>query len=136
MVETVKGYAAHEKNTLEAVINARNIAMKSGNKSVAEQAKSENILSGTLKSLFALSENYPDLKSNQTMIQAMEGMKDVEEHIAAARRFYNSAVNELNNAVEIFPSNLVANMLGIKQAVFFEIPENEKQSIHAGDYFK
>ena len=128
---------AHVTQLMEDITKLRTEAMSNSFTNNPKQtAKLENALTDKLRELNVSVENYPDLKSNQTMIQAMEGMKDVEEHIAAARRFYNSAVNELNNAVEIFPSNLVANMLGIKQAVFFEIPENEKQSIHAGDYFK
>ena len=97
LVETVKGYAAHEKATLEAVINARNIAMKSGNKSIEEQSKIENILSGTLKSLFALSENYPDLKANANFLELQRELVDTENKIQASRRFYNNNIKFVND---------------------------------------
>jgi len=137
LLQTAAKFMAHETQLMEDITKLRTEAMNSSFANDPKQtAKLENNLSAKLRELNVSVENYPNLKSDQTMVQAMESMKDVEEHIAAARRFYNSAVNELNNAVEIFPSNLVANMLGIKQAVFFEIPENERQPVHAGDYFK
>lgn len=128
LVETVKGYAAHEKNTLEAVINARNIAMKSGNKSVAEQAKSENILSGTLKSLFALSENYPDLKANANFLELQRELVDTENKIQASRRFYNNNVLAFNTKREMFPSNIIANIFNFEKNEFFKLDEAEKEA--------
>ena len=130
-------YMSFEENLLKEITQLRTQAMETSFlKNPKESVKLENKLSSKLKEFNVSVENYPDLKSSQPMVQAMSSLSDVEENIAAARRFYNAAVNDLNNAVEIFPSSLIANMLNIKQAVFFETPENEKQSIQAGDYFK
>ncbi|MDD3065287.1 MAG: LemA family protein [Endomicrobiaceae bacterium] len=126
LVETVKGYAAHEKNTLEAVIQARNMAMAANKASIEEQAKSENILSGTLKSLFALSENYPDLKANVNFLELQRELVDTENKIQASRRFYNANVLSLNTKIELFPSNIVANMFNFEKQKFFELDENEQ----------
>jgi len=128
LVKTVKGYAAHEKNTLEAVINARNIAMKSGNKSIAEQSKNENILSGTLKSLFALSENYPDLKANTNFLELQRELVDTENKIQASRRFYNNNVLAFNTKREMFPSNIIANIFNFEKNEFFKLDEAEKEA--------
>ena len=127
LVETVKGYASHESGTLEKVIQARNMAM-ANNGTPEEQAKSENILSGTLKSLFALSENYPDLKANQNFLKLQEELTDTENKIKAARRYYNGNVLALNNKVEMFPTNIISSMFGFKKAVFFELDEGEKEA--------
>ena len=130
-------YMSFEENLLKEITQLRTQAMETSFlKNPKESVKLENKLSSKLKEFNVSVENYPDLKSSQPMVQAMSSLSEVEENIAAARRFYNAAVNDLNNAVEIFPSSLIANMLNIKQAVFFETPENEKQSIQAGDYFK
>jgi len=126
LVETVKGYAAHEKNTLEAVIQARNMAMAANKSSIEEQAKSENILSGTLKSLFALSESYPDLKANVNFLELQRELVDTENKIQASRRFYNANVLSLNTKIELFPSNIVANMFNFEKQKFFELDENEQ----------
>lgn len=137
LLQTAAKFMAHETALMEEITKLRTAAMNSDIvRNPAQAFAAENELSNKLKDFNLSVENYPDLKSNQTMIQAMEGMQDVEEHIAAARRFYNAAVNDLNNAVEIFPSSLVAAMLGIKPAVFFEAQANEKKEINAGDYFK
>ncbi len=137
LLQTASKFMEHEKFLMEEITKLRTEAMNGSFSNNPEQAaKIENALSNKLKEFNISVENYPDLKSNQTMVQAMDSMKDVEEHIAAARRFYNAAVNDLNNAVEIFPSSIIAGLLGIKQAVFFDAPENEKQSINAGDFFK
>ena len=128
LVEVVKGYAAHEKNTLEAVINARNIAMKSGNKSIAEQSKNENILSGTLKSLFALTENYPDLKANTNFLELQRELVDTENKIQASRRFYNNNVLAFNTKREMFPSNIIANIFNFEKSEFFKLDEAEKEA--------
>lgn len=125
LVETVKGYATHEKGTLEAVINARNAAMTK-HSSVEEQAKAENMLSGTLKSLFALSENYPDLKANQNFLELQRELTDTENKIQASRRFYNSNVLALNTKLEMFPSNIIGNIFGFSKQDFFKLDENEQ----------
>ena len=127
LVETVKGYASHESGTLEKVIQARNMAM-ANNGTPEEQAKSENILSGTLKSLFALSENYPELKANQNFLKLQEELTDTENKIKASRRYYNGNVLALNNKVEMFPTNIISAMFGFKKAVFFELDEGEKEA--------
>lgn len=125
LVEIVKGYATHEKSTLEAVIQARNMAMASqGN--IEDKAKAENILSGTLKSLFALSENYPNLKANENFLELQRELTDTENKIQASRRFYNSNVLAINTKLEMFPSNIVGNMFGFKKQDFFKLDENEQ----------
>lgn len=125
MVETVKGYAKHEKGTLEEVTKARNMAMKATTPD--EKAEAENILSGTLKSLFALSENYPDLKANQNFIDLQQTLKEIEEHIQLSRRYYNATVRDFNTKIEVFPDNLVAGMLGFQKRKFFEIEKAEER---------
>ena len=130
-------YMSFEEKLLEEITQLRTQAMENSFlKNPQESVKLENKLSNKLKEFTVSVENYPDLKSSQPMIQAMATLSDVEENIAAARRFYNAAVYDLNNAVEIFPSSIIANMLHIKQAVFFETSEDEKKAINAGDYFK
>jgi len=126
LVEIVKGYAAHERNTLEAVIQARNMAMATNKASIEEQAKSENILSGTLKSLFALSENYPDLKANVNFLELQKELVDTENKIQASRRFYNANVLSLNTKIELFPSNIIANMFNFEKQKFFELDADEQ----------
>ncbi|HXV26920.1 MAG TPA: LemA family protein [Candidatus Paceibacterota bacterium] len=121
LVQTVKGYAEHEKSALEAVISARAKAM--GAKSVAEHAEAENMLSGALKNLFALAEAYPDLKAVSAFTELQRELADTENKIQAARRFYNSNVQTFNTKQEVFPTNLVAGMLGFKSAEFFELKE-------------
>jgi LemA protein len=129
LVETVKGYAKHEAETLEAVIKARNLAMENQSTDAAERAKDENALSGTLKSIFALSENYPDLKSNQNYLNLQQELTDTEDKVQAARSFYNTAVLSLNSKVETFPSNIFAGMFGFKKEAFFELDEAEKKLV-------
>ena len=123
LVETVKGYAKHEKETLTKVIEARNLAMSSNN--VEEKIKNENALSGTLTSLFALSENYPDLKANQNFIDLQEQLKSVEQDIANARKYYNGVVKVYNNKIQVFPSNLFAGMFGFTKKPMFEVEDAE-----------
>jgi len=123
LVETVKGYAAHEAGTLQKVTEARTKAM--GAQSVAEHAEAENMLTGALKSLFAVSEAYPDLKANSNFVELQRELSDTENKIQAARRFYNGVVQELQNAIEMFPSNLVGSMFGFKTREFFELGEGE-----------
>ena len=125
IVEAVKGYAGHEKTTLENVIKARNVAMSAG--SFADKGQAENALSGTLKSLFALSENYPDLKANQSFLDLQQTLKDVEEHLQLSRRYYNATVRDFNIKVEIFPNNIFAGMLGFKKRDFFQTDSEEER---------
>jgi len=122
LVETVKGYVKHERGTLEAVTQARGEAM-SNQGGPAEQAKSENLLAGTLKTLFALSENYPELKANQGFTDLQNELALIEDQIQAARRYYNGTVRNLNIKIEQFPSNLVAGVFKFIQAEFFELDE-------------
>jgi LemA protein len=124
LIETVKGYAKHESETLEKVIQARNKAMNAGG--TAEKAKAENALSQTLKSIFALSESYPDLKANQNFAKLQDELSDTENKIQAARRFYNGNVRDFNIKIEVFPNNIIANKLNFKKKEFFEI-ENEEE---------
>lgn len=126
LVNTVKGYAAQESGVLEKVTQARAAAM--GASSPEEKMKDENILSGTLKSLFAVSEAYPDLKSNQNFLQLQNDLTDTENKIQAARRFYNGNVRDFNTKVEVFPTNIFANMMGFTKRVFFDIDDNGPES--------
>ena len=121
LVETVKGYAAHERGTLEEVVKARNAAMTA--QGPAQQAAAENMLSGALRQLFALSEAYPDLKANQNFQQLQAELADVENKIAAARRFFNNAVQEYNTGIQQFPAALFAAALGFSQRTFFDVGE-------------
>ncbi len=122
LVETVKGYAAHEKGTFEEVTRARNMAVAPGS-SVAEQAQQENVLTQALGRLIAVAEAYPDLKANQNFQQLQQELTNTEDRIAAGRRFYNANVRELNTKIEVFPGNIVAGMFGFKRADYFEIED-------------
>jgi LemA protein len=124
LVETVKGYMAHEASTLEAVVKARNLAMADTG-SPAHQAQSENILQHALKNLFALAESYPDLKANQNFLQLQADLTDTENRINMSRRFYNGSVRDLNIKVDQFPSNLVARQFGFTKGEFFELDAAE-----------
>ena len=126
LVNTVKGYAAQESGVLERVTEARNLAM--GAKSPEERSKDENQLSGTLKSLFAVAENYPDLKSNQNFMQLQTDLTDTEDKIQAARRFYNGNVRDFNTKIEVFPTNLFASIAGFTKKAFFDIDDNGPES--------
>lgn len=121
LVETVKGYASHEKGVFEKVTEARTRAM--GAQGVHEKAQAENMLSQTLKSLFAVSENYPDLKASTNFLELQRELRDAEDKIQAARRFYNTMVMALNTGIESFPGNIVARTFGFKLQEFFEIEE-------------
>lgn len=121
LVETVKGYAAHEKDTLERVIQARNGAM--GAKTIDEKIVAENALTSALSGLKITLEAYPDLKANQNFLQLQEEIADLENKLSAVRRFFNSATKELNNAVETFPSNILAGMFGFHKEVMFDLGE-------------
>ena len=125
LVDTVKGYASHEKETLDAVISARNKAMDA--KSVKAHGEAENMLTGALKSMFALSEAYPDLKAVQSFTQLQNELADTENKIQAARRFYNSNVMSFNTKTQVFPTNIIANAFGFKHEDFFEITEESQR---------
>jgi len=119
LVETVKGYAGHEKGTLEAVINARNRAMSAT--SPSDKAAAENMLSGTLKSLFALSEAYPQLRAIESFTSLQNSLSQIEDTVQNARRYYNAVVRDLNTKIQVFPTNIFAGMLGFKTREFFEV---------------
>src|SRR5215213_4348951 len=125
LVETVKGYASHERGTLEAVIQARNSAMTA--QGPAQMAQAENMLSGALRQLFALSEAYPDLKANQNFQQLQMELSDLENKIAAARRFFNNAVQEYNTGIQQFPAVLLAGPTGFTQREFFDVGVEERK---------
>jgi LemA protein len=124
LVETVKGYAAHERGTLEAVIQARNTAMAA--QGPAQQAAAENMLSGTLRQLFALSEAYPDLKANTNFQQLQAELTDIENKLAASRRFFNNSVQEYNTGIQQFPAALFAGIFGFAPREFFDVGEERK----------
>lgn len=121
LINTVKGYAAHESGVFEKVTEARANAMNA--QGVKETAEAENQFEGALKSLFAVAEAYPDLKANQNFIQLQQELVDTEDKIQAARRFYNGGVRDLNTKIQIFPNNIFAGMLGFKQREFFEVED-------------
>jgi LemA protein len=123
LVETVKGYAAHEKETFQKVTEARSQAINAG--TVAEQGKAENMLTGALKSLFAVVESYPDLKANQNFLMLQEELAGTEGKISYARQFYNDTVMKFNTKQQVFPSNIVAGMFNFQEKEYFEIEEPE-----------
>ena len=127
LISTVKGYAAHESGLLQKVTEARAQAMQGG--SVADQGAAENMLSGALKSLFAVAENYPDLKANTNFLELQRELSDTENKIQASRRFYNGTVMELNTKVDMFPSSIIANMFAFEKREFFEVEEVEKAPV-------
>jgi LemA protein len=129
LVETVKGYAGHERGTLEAVVQARNAAVTAGAGGIAAQAAAENALSGALRQLFALSEAYPDLKANQNFQQLQSELSDIENKLAAARRFFNNAVQEYNTGIQQFPAVLLAGSLGFAPKEFFDVGVEERKVI-------
>src|SRR6202042_3236252 len=124
LVETVKGYAAHERGTLDEVVKARNAAVSA--QGPAQQAAAENMLSGALRQLFALSEAYPDLKANASFQQLQAELSDLENKIAASRRFFNNAVQEYNTGIQRFPAALFAGAFGFSQKDFFDLGEDRK----------
>ena len=124
LVETVKGYAAHEQGVFQQVTEARSAV--AGANGVKETAAAENQFEGALRSLFAVAESYPDLKANQNFSELQQELVDTEDKIQGARRFYNSGVTELNTKIEQFPSNLIAGMFGFKKREFFELGEAEQ----------
>ncbi len=124
LMETVKGYAAHEAGTFEKVTQARSAAMNATG--TADKAQAENMLSSTLKSIFALSEAYPELKANQNFLDLQQKLTDTEDKIQAARRFYNGNVRDFNTKLQVFPTNMIGNTIGFKSRDFFEVAEAEK----------
>ena len=128
VVETVKGYAAHERNVLENVTKARTQAM--GAQSIEDHAKAENVLAGTLKTLFAVAEGYPDLKANANFLDLQRELADTENKMMASRRFYNGTVMNLNTAIQTFPTNIIAQSFGFKEEKFFAAgSEDEKEPV-------
>jgi LemA protein len=136
LVETVKGYAGHERGTLEAVVQARNAAMTAQAGGVAAQAAAENALSGALRQLFALSESYPDLKASQNFQQLQSELADLENKIAAARRFFNNAVQEYNTGIQQFPAVLLAGALGFAQRDFFDVGVEQRKELEQAPQVK
>ena len=124
LVETVKGYAKHESSTFEEVIQARNSLVSA--KTPEEEIKKNNELTNAISKLFALAENYPDLKANQNFLSLQNDLKETEDKISMARQFYNDTVLTYNNQVEMVPTNIIASMFGFKKAAFFEVDESEK----------
>jgi LemA protein len=131
-------FMEHEKELFSGIteLRTRAASLKATDDTIQEKIKLDNEISSKMSQLLVNVENYPQLKSDQTMVQAMQTYAEVEEHIAAARRFYNSAVNDLNNSAEIFPSSLVAGMIGIKSYPFFEASDEARKEINAADYLK
>jgi len=127
LVEVVKGYAAHEKEVFEKVTQAR--AMALGAKTMKERQEAENILSGALKTLFAVAENYPELKANQNFLELQRELVDTEDKIQAARRFYNATVRDLNAKIESFPANIIASLFGFKKMELFELAAPEERAV-------
>jgi LemA protein len=127
LVETVKGYAKHEQETLERVVQARNQAL--GARTVGEHAQAENMLTGALRSLFAVAEAYPDLKANQGFQQLQEELTATENRIGFARQHYNDSVSQYNSALMRFPSNVVGNVFGFRQVEFFQLDAAEAAAV-------
>ena len=130
LVETVKGYMQHERQTLESVTNARNLAQSLSGAGVADRAKAEGELSGALSRLLAVFENYPDLKANQNFLALQEELASTENKIGFSRQFYNDEVLKYNNKTQMFPSNVVAGITGFKSGEFFEVKnETEREAV-------
>lgn len=125
LVNAVKGYATHEKELLEKVTQARTSAMQAG--TIKQKGEAENILSSTLKSLFAVAENYPDLKASTNFLELQRELRDTEDKIQASRRFYNTNVRDFNTKLETFPTNIIAGLFNFKKREFFEATEGEKE---------
>ncbi len=127
VVETVKGYASHEASVFEEVTKARSVAM--GATTPGAKAEAENMLAGTLKSLFAVAENYPELKANVNFLDLQKTLADIEDKIQAARRFYNGNVRDFNTQIMVFPNNIVANTLGFSKREFFEAEAAARENV-------
>lgn len=129
IIETVKGYAKHERDVLENVTKARTAAMGVADTDLKGQASADNAISATLKSLFAVSENYPDLKANQNFMQLQQELVDTEDKIQAARRFYNGNVRDFNIKLQVFPTNMIGGMLGFKPRDLYDVAPEEKEAV-------
>ncbi|MBI4095096.1 MAG: LemA family protein [Candidatus Liptonbacteria bacterium] len=127
LVESVKGYMKHERGVLENVTKAR--AAVAGAGDAEKKREAENMLSNTLKTLFAVAENYPDLKANANFLELQRELSDTENKVQAARRFYNTTVRDLNTSIEVFPTNIVANAFGFRQMEFYDAPEEAEQPV-------
>ncbi len=127
LVETVKGYAAHESQTFEKITQARSMALNA--KSVQEKEQAENLLTGALKTIFALAENYPDLKANQNFLDLQRTLTEIEEHIQMSRRYYNGTVRDYNTKLEVFPNNFFAGIFKFVKREFFQAQEEEKANV-------
>lgn len=134
LVNTVQGYAKHEKGVFEKVTKARTAAMSA--QGTLEQAQAENMLSQTLKSLFAVTENYPDLKASKNFLQLQDELSDTENKIQSARRFYNGQVRDFNTKQEVFPSNMIANIFRFKIADYFEVELESERAVPEVDFSK
>ena len=134
LVESVKGYAAHEKETLDRVIQARNGAVNA--QGIDNKIAAENSLTSALAGMRITLEAYPDLKANQNFLQLQEEISDVENKLASVRRFFNSATKELNNAVETFPSNIIAGMFGFKKEIFFDLGTEQRATLEKAPEIK
>lgn len=129
LIETVKGYAKHEKSVFTEVTKARSAVMDAPKGDLSKRAEADNMLSSTLKSLFAVSENYPDLKANENFMQLQSEVTDTEDKIQASRRFYNGNIRDFNTKLQVFPTNMIGNMLGFKSRDFYDVAENEKEAV-------
>ena len=127
LVETVKGYASHERGTLEAVVQARNSAVQAQQAGPAQQAQAENVLTGALRQLFALSEAYPDLKANQNFLSLQEELTSTEDRISYARQFYNDSVQTFNTSIQTFPRNMIAGMFNFQARQFFQAEQGAEE---------
>ncbi len=129
LIETVKGYAKHEKSTFEEVTKARSAVMSTPEGDLSKRAENENMLSGALKSLFAVSENYPDLKANENFLGLQSELTDTEDKIQAARRFYNGNIRDFNMKLQVFPTSIIGGMLGFKSREFYDVAESEREAV-------
>ena len=128
VVETVKGYASHERNTLEAVVNARNKAVSVQSAGPAERGQAEGALTSALRGLFALAEAYPQLRAAENFGQLQSTLAQIEDAVQNARRYYNAVVRDLNTRIQQFPSNIIAGMFGFRNREFFEVPDAERET--------
>jgi LemA protein len=133
IVASVKGYAAHEKETLEQIVKARSNAMNA--KSIDEKITAENTLTSALAGLKVIKEAYPDLKANQNFMQLQEEISDIENKLAAVRRFFNSATKELNTAIEMFPAKIIAGMFGFRKEMMFDLGDSDRQNLQQAPEF-
>jgi LemA protein len=134
LINTVKGYAAHESSLFEKVTEARSSAVSAGSKGIAARAEAENALTSSLRSLFAVAENYPDLKANTTFLALQEELSDTENKIMSSRRFYNSNVKSFNTRQEIFPTSIIARMFAFKKSELFELEDISERQVPQVDF--